>query len=172
MSFYFVLFSLNRNFGRMKREILTFIVVGTLTIWGCKPSAEERGGKMLQQIELAYQQGKYDEALVLINSLRKDYPKAFNARKKALVVYQNIVLKKAQDDIALTDKQLQRVSQEYEAARRQSEEAKNKGLATAAQLSSVTRLRMLRDSLQVRFDTQVARIRFIHKKQKENEEPR
>ena len=160
--------SLNRNFASMKKLIFTFITVGIWGLCACSPSAEERGEKMLQQIEHAYQQGKYDEALVLIQTLRKDYPKAVNARKKALVIYQNAVLKKAQADLEQTDKQLQRVSSEYEQKRAQAETAKQAGTATAQQLSNVTRLRILRDSLQVRFDTQVARIRFIHKKQKEN----
>ncbi|QYR11278.1 hypothetical protein [Prevotella sp. Rep29] len=151
----------------MKQILISFAVL-TVMMVSCRPSAEERGEKMLRQIESAYQQGQYDEALVLINSLRRDYPKAFNARKKALRIYQNAVLKKAQKDLMHTDTFLQRVNKEYEQARIQAEAAKQVGTATAQQLSDVTRLRILRDSLQVRFDTQVARIRFIHKKQKEN----
>ena len=153
---------------RVMRQIFISFAVLTVVMVSCRPSAEERGEKMLRQIESAYQQGQYDEALVLINSLRRDYPKAFNARKKALRIYQNAVLKKAQKDLAHTDTFLERINKEYEQARIQAEAAKQVGTATAQQLSDVTRLRMLRDSLQVRFDTQVARIRFIHKKQKEN----
>ena len=153
---------------RVMRQIFISFAVLTVVMVSCRPSAEERGEKMLRQIESAYQQGQYDEALVLINSLRRDYPKAFNARKKALRIYQNAVLKKAQKDLMHTDTFLQRVNKEYEQARIQAEAAKQVGTATAQQLSDVTRLRILRDSLQVRFDTQVARIRFIHKKQKEN----
>lgn len=151
----------------MKQILISFAIL-TVMMVSCRPSAEERGEKMLRQIESAYQQGQYDEALVLINSLRRDYPKAVNARKKALRIYQNAVLKKAQKDLAHTDTFLERINKEYEQARTRAEAAKQVGTATAQQLSDVTRLRILRDSLQVRFDTQVARIRFIHKKQKEN----
>ena len=39
---------------------------------------------------------------------------------------------------------------------------------TAEELNTLTLMRMKRDSLQTAFDTQCAKIKYIHRKQKEN----
>ena len=48
--------------------------------------------------------------------------------------------------------------------RQQVEALKATGEATAAQLTQLTRMRMLRDSLQTVFDVECAKIRYIKKK--------
>ena len=48
-------------------------------------------------------------------------------------------------------------------------ERKAQGEATAEELTSLTLQRIRRDSLQTRFDVLCAQIRYIHKRQEQNE---
>lgn len=134
----------------MKKLILSLVVV--LCTFACKPSPEEKAQTMLTQIEQLQKEGRYKETLDSIKSLRKKYPQAMEARRKALKIWQEASLKITQADIAKTDSALQ------------------KTLAQIHQLHSPvipTQLRLLRDSLQIRFDVLCATVRAIHKKQKE-----
>ena len=63
-----------------------------------------------------------------------------------------------------TDGALQEAERRYQAMRQQVEALKATGEATAAQLTQLTRMRMLRDSLQTVFDVECAKIRYIKKK--------
>ncbi|MBO4827353.1 MAG: hypothetical protein J5506_08995 [Prevotella sp.] len=127
----------------------------------------QKAEEMLQTAQQQFDNKQYDAALATIDSLRKQFPKAIDARKKALKLHQDAELKRAEEELALTDSTLQATKRTYEAQKRQAEQAHANGTATAGQLTNVTRLRMKRDSLQVQFDMQCAKIKYIHKKQKE-----
>lgn len=150
-----------------KTMTLVAVAFAVLAMTACDDKGEQAADKMLEQASTQFEKGQYDQALHTIDSLRKAYPKAIDTRKKALELYQNIALKQAQDDLASTDTILQRVEAEYETMKAEVEKAKAELKATPDALNALTMKRMERDSLKVRFDMQCAKIKYIHKKQKE-----
>lgn len=130
--------------------------------------AKAEADKLLEQAEAEFDNNQYDKALATIDSLRKVYPNAIETRKKALVMHQNIALKQAQADLAQTDSMMQAVMHNYNYQKAKVEKDKKELRATAEELQMLTLTKMKLDSLRVRFDVQCAKIKYIHKKQKEN----
>ena len=129
--------------------------------------AQQTAENMLEQAEKYFSEGSYDRAKIAIDSLRKVYPGAVETRKKALKLFQNISLKEAQEDLAVTDSALQAVTLDYKYIKDKVDRDKAELRATAEELETLTRTKMKLDSLKVRFDMQCAKIKYIHKKQKE-----
>jgi len=94
----------------------------------------------------------YRETLDSIVSLRTNYPKALEARKKALHVWREASLKLAQADIAFTDSSLQATLRE---------------IANETNLYKANMLRARRDSLQARYEAMCGVVKMIRHKQKE-----
>lgn len=152
-------------------KILTFkslmLLVGIVFCVCCGNSVEQRADDLLQQANGLFKEGKCEEALAIIDSLRKTYPEAIMARKQALRLYQDVELARAQKDLEKVDSELAQAKDKYEQLRIEAEKSKVEGKATAEQLTNLTYMRIKRDSLQTRFDMQCAKIKYIHKKQKE-----
>jgi tetratricopeptide (TPR) repeat protein len=134
---------------------------------GCGENKHVEAEALLEQAGSQFEQGKYDEALTTIDSLRKVYPNAIDTRKRALTLQQNIELKRAQEELAVVDSALQAIIHDYEYQRQKVEKDKQALRATPEELTMLTRTRMRRDSVQTQFDLLCAKIRYIHKKQKE-----
>ena len=77
---------------------------------------------------------------------------------------QDSTLTASQKEIQRLDSLLQQVKSEYEQKRRAAEAAHEAGTGTEEQFGEVNRLRQLRDSLQVRFDTECAKIRYVKRR--------
>ena len=120
-----------------------------------------------QQAEEQFGPSDYQAALSTIDSLRKVYPNAINTRKKALKLYQDIELKKAQQELAVTDSLLQAVNHDYVYQQEKVERDKAALRATPEELTMLTLTRIKRDSLRTQTEVLGAKIRYIHKKQKE-----
>ena len=133
----------------------------------CGDDKQKEAEAMLTKANGHFEQGQYDRALIVIDSLRKVYPGAVDTRKKALKLQQSIELKRSQEELALVDSMLQAVSHDYRYQQQKVDKDKQELRATAEELTMLTRTRMRRDSLQTRFDVLCAKIRYIHKKQKE-----
>ena len=114
-----------------------------------------------------FEQKQYDAALLSLDSLRRAYPKAIEARKQAITLKQNIELARAEAELATIDQALQKAKADYEQLKKTSEAHHRQGIATADELTRTTQMRMYRDSLQVQFDVQCAKIKYIHKRQKQ-----
>jgi hypothetical protein len=95
------------------------------------------------------------------------YPGAIETRKQALILQQNIELKRSQEELAVVDSLLQVVKSDYETLKQKVEKDKQELKATPEELTMLTKTRVRRDSLQTRFEVLCAKIRYIHKKQKE-----
>ena len=148
--------------------ILPICIAAALTMTACSSNDAQRAAEdMLVKAEKYFSEGSYDRAKIAIDSLRKVYPGAVETRKKALRLFQNISLKEAQEDLALTDSILQRVTLDYKYIKDKVEKDKAELRATPEELELITRTKMKLDSLKVRFDMQCAKIKYIHKKQKE-----
>ena len=148
--------------------ILTIGMAATMALSSCSGNdAQKAAEDMLEQAEKYFSEGRYDRAKIAIDSLRKVYPGAVETRKKALTLFQSISLNEAQEDLAITDSILQRVTLDYKYIKDKVEKDKAELRATPEELEMLTRTKMKLDSLKVRFDMQCAKIKYIHKKQKE-----
>ena len=147
------------------KQILWILLAAVLV--ACGNSTQKEAEQLYKQANALFEQQQYDRALMSLDSLRKVYPNSVDVRKKALKLRQSIELKRAQDELALVDSMLQAVSHDYRYQQQKVEKDKQELRATAEELTMLTRTRMRRDSLQTRFDVLCAKIRYIHKKQKE-----
>ena len=96
----------------MKRLVLSAMAVLLLVSCG-ENESQKQAEAMLEKAGVCYEQGQYNQALIVIDSLRKIYPNAIDTRKKALKLYQDIELKKAQQELLITDSLLQTVNHDY-----------------------------------------------------------
>lgn len=150
------------------RLIMTICVAAAVVMTACSSNDAQKSAEgMLEKAEKYFSEGSYDRAKIAIDSLRKVYPGAVETRKKALKLFQDISLKEAQEDLALTDSIMQKVGLDYKYIKEKVEKDKAELRATAEELELLTRTKMKYDSLKVRFDMQCAKIKYIHKKQKE-----
>ena len=147
------------------KKILLIMLAAALT--ACSDNKQKDAEDMLAKANMQFEQGRYDRALITIDSLRKVYPSAIETRKQALRLQQDIELKRSQEELALVDSALQAVKQDYESQKLKVEKDKQALRATPEELTLLTKTRVRRDSLQTRFDVLCAKIRYIHKKQKE-----
>ena len=147
---------------------MTICVAAAVVMTACSSNDAQKSAEgMLEKAEKYFSEGSYDRAKIAIDSLRKVYPGAVETRKKALKLFQDISLKEAQEDLALTDSIMQKVGLDYKYIKEKVEKDKAELRATAEELELLTRTKMKYDSLKVRFDMQCAKIKYIHKKQKE-----
>ena len=150
------------------RLIITICVAAAVVMTACSSNDAQKSAEgMLEKAEKYFSEGSYDRAKIAIDSLRKVYPGAVETRKKALKLFQDISLKEAQEDLALTDSIMQKVGLDYKYIKEKVEKDKAELRATPEELELITRTKMKLDSLKVRFDMQCAKIKYIHKKQKE-----
>ena len=133
----------------------------------CGDDTQKQAEAMLQRADQLFEQRQYDRALIVIDSLRKVHPNAINTRKQALKLQQSIELKRSQEELAVLDSVLQAVKHDYEYQKQKVEKDKAELRATPEELTMLTKTRVHRDSLQTRYDVLCAKIRYIHKKQKE-----
>ena len=150
----------------LRRLVLS--ALGALLLVSCgENTAQKQAEEMLEKAGICYEQGQYNEALTVIDSLRKVFPNAIDTRKKALKLYQDIELKKAQLELATTDSLLQAVNHDYLYQQEKVERDKAALRATPEELTMLTLTRMKRDALSTQTEVLGAKIRYIHKKQKE-----
>ena len=152
----------------MNKNSIIPLMVGLLTLSACDNSVQQAAETLLNEAGQHFTDGDYDVALAKIDSLRKLYPNAVETRRKALALYQSISLKQAQDDLAHTDSILQVVTHDYNYQKTKVEKDRAELRATAEELLMLNTTKAKLDSLKVRFDMQCAKIKYIHKKQKEN----
>ncbi len=154
----------------MKARLFTaaLAVCAALAMTGCGGNAADRqAGELLEQAQTMFEHGEYKEALSTIDSLRKNCPEAIEVRKKALKLYQEVELKRAELTVEGTDTVLQRVEREYQELKKTVDGLRAKSLATEDQLRKVNKLRVYRDSLKTVFDVECAKIKYIKKKMEE-----
>lgn len=130
------------------------LFAAVLTIMSaCKPDADQQATELLAQIEQLYEAQQYKIVLDSIESLRTRYPRAVDARKRALEIWNDASLKMAQADIAVTDSAL---------------------LATEAQMNlekdiyKRNMLGMRRDSLKARYEALCGVVRMIRHRTSQN----
>ena len=149
----------------MRLQII--IIAAILALSACGDNTKEAALNLLGEARAHFEQGDLDAARKDIDSLRQTYPNIVEARKGALKLHQDIELKAAQDELALTDSLLKAANQELEALQAQVDEHKRALKATPEELTLLTRTRMKRDSIRTQFEALGMKIRYIHQKQSE-----
>lgn len=107
--------------------------------------------------------------LLLVGCGETKTRKEINRRKAELKLHQETELKRAQEELWLTDSLLQQANAELEALQKQVEADKSALKATADELTLLTMTRMRRDSIRTQYEALGMKIRYIRKKQKELE---
>ena len=130
----------------MKTNI-AIVAMALLTLASCGNKEEDKAQSLYSEIENLY----LSPIHLCFPILREKYPKAIELRKKSLTLWQDANIKLAQQDIAVTDSALQVVIAQMNAA---------------TDIATRNQLRLKRDSLQVRYDTQCAVVRAVRMKQK------
>ena len=133
----------------MKR---TFFLIATVMValTACQQkSDDDEAAQLLTEIETLYKQGEYRTALDSIESLRMRFPKSVEARRKALLLWQETSLKMAQQDIAVTDSALQATTAQMQAEQR---------------IYERNMLGVKKDSLQTRYEALIGVVRMIRKR--------
>lgn len=154
---------------RTRNMTAIFALIAMLLLASCGGnSIDKKAGELLNEAQAEFESGEYTKAISTIDSLRKKFPKAIEARKKALSLYQQVELKRAELRVQDADTVLQRVEQEYQKMKATVDGLKSKGAATVDQLRNVNLLRVKRDSLKTVFDVECAKIKYIKKKMEEN----
>lgn len=150
------------------RTRLIILLTTLLVTVGCGfKGHNERARRLLQQAQTEFEQGNYTKSLASIEQLRAEFPEEIETRKEALKLYQEVSLKQAQEELAYADSALQVAQRDYEAIKAKVDADFAKMQATAEDFKKMQQLKNVRDSLQAKFDQQCAKIKYIHRKQKE-----
>jgi hypothetical protein len=151
----------------MKRSIYLLLTL-LLLVTACGDDSKDKAAEALyQKAQKEYSRRNYAAAIADLDSLKRWFPKQIAQRTKAIPLKQDILLSEAQDNLADVDSVLQAINSTYTQLKKRVDADKAAGIATAKELTDVTKLRMKRDSMQVRFDVLCGQIRYIHRKQKE-----
>ncbi len=154
---------LNRT--AMKHYAIAMLMTAAL-LAACGENGDDRAAQALvDRAEAEFRANDYTKALLTIDSMRHAYPGAIEARKRALRLQQDVSLKQAQEDLAATDSALQAVKRDYDTLKVKVEADRAALRATEEELHRLNLTRVKLDSLQVRFDMQCAKIKYIHKQQ-------
>lgn len=149
-----VFLSFNSNFvPMMKKMMLTIALALAFAACTQRTTEDDKAARLLEKIEKLNREGAYAAALDSITSLRQQFPRAVNARRRALEIWQEASLKMTQDDIGRTDSALQAVTRQMEAE---------------TNIYKRNMLGVKRDSLQARYEGLIGTVRVIHKKMEEN----
>lgn len=146
------------------RLVPAIVLAGIMTVSAvsCGESTAEKAGQLLQQAAGEYDKGAYAQCLTTIDSLRRAYPKEVGVRRQALALWQRANRSMAQQQIEALDGQLQQAQAEWGELSARVAAHRRDGVATADELSALTRLTLRRDSLQARFDAQCAIVKKIN----------
>lgn len=150
----------------MKLHLIIYIALAA-TLAGCAEKQDRELKTLVTEMRESYAEGRDSACLAAIDTLRAKFPKAIAERKEALKLYQEASLRIAQKQLAYVDSALEAEKHIFRTMEKSVAAHKEKGIATAEELTALTRKRMLRDSLQTQFDVLCAKIKYIHKRQKQ-----
>lgn len=150
-----------------KMKHLTICLAAVLLAVSCSKKPQEQAELLAQKATTCAEQGRLSEARLLIDSLRRTYPDNVEARKAALQLHQKVELKIAEQELARTDSLLVLANRELEARQQEVDTHKAALTATAAELTRLTKTRVMRDSIRTQFEALGMKIRYIRQKQKE-----
>lgn len=98
----------------MKKVILLACLCCTL--FSCE-DVEKKAGEKLQAAREAYELGNYNEAKILIDSIKVLYPKAFETRRAGIGLMQEVELKEQEKSLVYLDSILQAKQKDFDAVK-------------------------------------------------------
>ena len=96
----------------MKKVILLACLCCTL--FSCE-DVEKKAGEKLQAAREAFELGNYNEAKILIDSIKILYPKAFETRRAGIGLMQEVELKEQEKSLVYLDSMLQAKQKDFDA---------------------------------------------------------
>ena len=96
----------------MKKVILLACLCCTL--FSCE-DVEKKAGEKLQAAREAFELGNYNEAKILIDSIKVLYPKAFETRRAGIGLMQEVELKEQEKSLVYLDSMLQAKQKDFDA---------------------------------------------------------
>lgn len=96
----------------MKKVILLACLCCTLS--SCE-DVEKKAGEKLQAAREAFELGNYNEAKILIDSIKMLYPKAFETRRAGIGLMQEVELKEQEKSLVYLDSMLQAKQKDFDA---------------------------------------------------------
>ena len=96
----------------MKKVILLACLCCTL--FSCE-DVEKKAGEKLQAARKAFELGNYNEAKILIDSIKMLYPKAFETRRAGIGLMQEVELKEQEKSLVYLDSMLQAKQTDFDA---------------------------------------------------------
>ena len=141
------------------------VTFGAVLLTSCEKNPEAK--QLLKEIQADYEAGNYQRVIYSIDSMRHNYPDAIEERREALKLHQEASLKMAQANLAEVDSALQAAIRQFDEMKPQVEAHRKACTATKEELQQFNELRAYRDSLQGVFNLECAKIKYIHKRQKE-----
>ena len=96
----------------MKKVILLACLCCTL--FSCE-DVEKKAGEKLQAAREAFELGNYNEAKILIDSIKMLYPKAFETRRAGIGLMQEVELKEQEKSLGYLDSMLQAKQKDFDA---------------------------------------------------------
>ena len=141
------------------------VTFSTVLLTSCEKNPEAK--QLLKEIQADYEAGNYQRVIYSIDSMRHYYPDAVEERREALKLHQEASLKMAQANLAEVDSALQAAIRQFDEMKPQVEAHRKACTATQEELQQFNELRAYRDSLQGVFNLECAKIKYIHKRQKE-----
>lgn len=96
----------------MKKVILLACLCCTL--FSCE-DVEKKAGEKLQAAREAFELGNYNEAKILIDSIKMLYPKAFETRRAGIGLMQEVELKEQEKNLVYLDSMLQAKQKDFDA---------------------------------------------------------
>ena len=91
---------------RKKTVWAGLLLLGVCLVAACSDNGETQARQHLQKAEQALKDGKFNEAKLQIDSIRTQYPKAFDVRKEGIALMQQIDLAEQQRSLAYLDSTL------------------------------------------------------------------
>ena len=96
----------------MKKVVLLACLCCTL--FSCE-DVEKKAGEKLQAAREAFELGNYNEAKILIDSIKMLYPKAFETRRAGIGLMQEVELKEQEKSLVYLDSMLQAKQKDFDA---------------------------------------------------------
>lgn len=146
-------------------RLMIFAAFAAIVFVSCEKNPEAK--QLLKEIQTEYEAGNYQRVIYCIDSLRHSYPDAVEERREALRIQQEASLQMAQKNLEKVDADLQAAKKKLDEMKPQVEAHRKECVATESELQEFNELRAYRDSLQGVFNMECAKIKYIHKRQKE-----
>ena len=91
---------------KIKKVWAGLLLLGAVVATACNDNGEAQAQQHIEKAQAALKSGNFNEAKLQIDSIRSQYPKAFEARKQGIGLMQQVDLAEQQHSLAYLDSML------------------------------------------------------------------